>query len=62
MAQCHELVALSSLYLIKNRIPFQTNDAEKIKIELHKQKTFVKKYMIIGLNKTRKSMLNSKLN
>lgn len=35
MAQCHELVALSSLYLIKNRVPFQTNDAKKIKIELH---------------------------
>jgi hypothetical protein len=35
MSRASELVALSSLYLIKNRVPFQTNDTEKIKIELH---------------------------
>lgn len=36
MAECHKSIALSSVYLIRDRVPFETNDSVNIKIELRR--------------------------
>lgn len=35
MAECHDFVVMLSVYLIRDRVPFKTNDKNNIQIELH---------------------------